>query len=107
MNISKNAIVAGVGLIAVIAVLIWFFVPHSGIIEQEALERIKALPEVQTFVSNLEENGKSASFRVEDRGGAWSVQAYEIVVQNGESHTATFNWYIIDKKTGAVTKEFE
>ena len=65
------------------------------------------MPEVQEFIAELAANKKIASFNVENRGDFWSVQAYEIVVQNCESHTATFNWYIIDKKTGAVTKEFE
>lgn len=109
MKIPKTAfIITGIGVIAVAAVLSWSFIYKSGdIMEQEALEKIKALPEVQAFISELEEAGKTASFRVEDRGGAWSVQVYEIVVRGGESHTATFNWYDVDKNTGVISGEFE
>jgi len=107
MKISKNAIVASIGSIAVVAAVVWLFIGDGYIMEQEALQKVKALPEVQEFIAELEANEKNTSFNIEDRGDSWGVQVYEIVVQNGESHTATFNWYIIDKKTGAVTKEFE
>lgn len=109
MKIPKIVfIITGIGVIAVAIVFSWSFIYESGdIMEQEALEKIKALPEVAAFISELEEAGKTASFRVEDRGGAWSVQVYEIVVRGESSHTATFNWYNVDKNTGVITKEFE
>lgn len=40
----------------------------------------------------------------------YSIHVYEIVIDNkatGEGHTATFNWYDVDKITGAVTKMFD
>lgn len=109
MKMPKTAIIiVCISLIAVAAVVGWSFIYTSdSITEQKALEKVKVLPEVQAFISELEEVGKTASFRVEDRGGAWSVQVYEIVVRGGESHTATFNWYDVDKNTGVISGEFE
>ncbi|MEK4207148.1 hypothetical protein [Paenibacillus sp. FSL R10-2788] len=40
----------------------------------------------------------------------YTIHVYEIVIDNqttGEGHTATFNWYDVDKTTGAVTKMFD
>ena len=107
MKVPKNKTYLIIGLIAVITVIVWFSVRDSNIIEQEALQKVQALSEVKEFIAELEANGKAASFNIEDRGDSWSVQVYEIVVQNGDSHTATFNWYVVDKTNGAVTKEFE
>ncbi|MBI2035928.1 MAG: hypothetical protein HYT12_04615 [Candidatus Liptonbacteria bacterium] len=107
MKIPKNVLVLISGLIVIMTIIVWFSVRDNSIMKQEALQKIQALPEVQQFIAELEKNGKAASFNVEDSDNAWSVQVYEIVVQNGESHTATFNWYKIDKKSGDVTKEFE
>lgn len=107
MRILKIAIIATVGLIVLAGALIWLFAHKSDIItEKEALEKVKALPEVQEFIALLSEDGKTASFLVEDRGDNWSAQVLEIVVRNGESHTATFNWYLVDKATGDISKEF-
>lgn len=107
-------------LVLVVAVLIFGFgvfinngtetpsvIEAQDITKGGALEKIRALPEVNAFVSDLAENGKEAVFGVEDRGDDWSVQVYEIVVRGGESHTATFNWYRVDKSTGAIAQEFE
>ena len=107
MKVPKSKTHLIIGLIAVITVIVWFSVRDSNIIEQEALQKVQALSEVKEFIAELEANGKAASFNIEDRGDSWSVQVYEIVVQNGDSHTATFNWYVVDKANGAVTKEFE
>ena len=107
MKIPKSKTYLIIGLIAVITVIVWFSVRDSNIIEQGALQKVQALSEVKEFIAELEANGKAASFNIEDRGDSWSVQVYEIVVQNGDSHTATFNWYVVDKANGAVTKEFE
>jgi hypothetical protein len=36
---------------------------------------------------------------------AYTVHAYEIVDEGrGQSHTATFGWYEVSKKTGIVTR---
>ncbi|MDP3769817.1 MAG: hypothetical protein U1A23_01540 [Candidatus Sungbacteria bacterium] len=92
--------------IVLLPVMLGLLIFGSNKMEQEALRKIKALPEVAAFVSELEQNGKKASFRVEDQGNEWGIQVYEIVARDGESHTATFNWYRVNKKSGAVDKEF-
>jgi len=103
MKVPKNKTYLIIGLIAVITVIVWFSVRDSNIIEQEALQKVQALSEVKEFIAELEANGKAASFNIEDRGDSWSVQVYEIVVQNGDSHTATFNWYKVDKTNGILS----
>jgi len=103
MKVPKSKTYLIIGLIAVITVIVWFSVRDSNIIEQEALQKVQALSEVKEFIAELEANGKAASFNIEDRGDSWSVQVYEIVVQNGDSHTATFNWYKVDKTNGILS----
>lgn len=74
--------------------------------ETAAIEKISNRSEVVRYVSELERNGRNVIFDVEDWGEAWGVHVYEIVQQEGESHTATFNWYRVNKKTGEVSLEF-
>lgn len=106
MKKTKTLII--IGLVAVAAAIVWMSVyKNSEVTGRGALEEIKTLPEVQEFVAELEKNGKTASFNVEDQDGYWSVQVYEIVARGGESHTATFNWYRVDKSTGIISKELE
>lgn len=71
-----------------------------------ALEQIKNRPEVKQYISVMAKAGTKAEFNIEDGGSEWRIQVFEIVKQGGENHTATFNWYRVDKKTGAVEKEF-
>ena len=103
MKVPKSKTHLIIGLIAVITVIVWFSVRDSNIIEQEALQKVQALSEVKEFIAELEANGKAASFNIEDRGDSWSVQVYDIVVQNGDPHTATFNWYKVDKTNGILS----
>lgn len=40
----------------------------------------------------------------------YTIHVYEIVIDNkatGEGHTATFNWYDVDKYTGKITPMFD
>jgi len=92
--------------IVLLPVMLGLLIFGSNKMEQETLQKIKTLPEVAAFVTELEQHGKKASFRVDDQENEWSVQVYEIVARDGESHTATFNWYRVNKKSGAVDKEF-
>ncbi|OGZ97589.1 MAG: hypothetical protein A3I44_02825 [Candidatus Sungbacteria bacterium RIFCSPLOWO2_02_FULL_51_17] len=73
----------------------------------DALEKVRTMPEVEEYIAMLKEAGAHGAFNVEDRGDEWAVQVYEIVQQGEDSHTATFNWYRIHKSTGAALKEFE
>lgn len=76
------------------------------ITKEGAIEKIKNLPEVKDYSSELEKAGSKVQFNAEDSEEVWSVQVFEIVSQGENSHTATFNWYRVNKKTGEVSKEF-
>ncbi len=96
----------------IIILLVRFFIlekstPVVGLTSIEAIERIKNLPEVRQFIDNLAKVGSVAKFNAEDGGEDWNIQVFEIVNQGGDGHTATFNWYRVDKKTGAITSEFD
>jgi|SRR3989338_1623885 len=72
-----------------------------------ARANVVSLPEVQEYQNMLAQAGKQATIEVEDQNDAWAVHAFEVVQEDdGASHTATFNWYRVDKKTGAVEAEF-
>ena len=73
----------------------------------DALEKVRTMPEVQEYFTMLKEAGARGKLAIEDHGDEWAVQVYEIVQQGEDSHTATFNWYRIHKSTGAALKEFE
>lgn len=73
---------------------------------REALALIEKQPEVLSFEKELAKAGKKAVLGVRGDGDDWLVQVYEIVEQNGETHTATFNWYRVNKETKRVTREF-
>lgn len=72
---------------------------NTSVTEEAAISKIKALPQVIDYLKRVP-NG-----RVEVNGedeSTYMVQVYEI--KNG--HTATFNWYDVDKNTAEVKKEF-
>lgn len=73
--------------------------PTSQITEDEAITKVKSLPEVVDYLKRVP-NGLVSVNGEEDN--AYMVQVYEF--KNG--HTATFNWYNVDKTTGKVEKEF-
>lgn len=76
------------------------------ITKKSAEEKIKNLPEVKEYSSELEKAGSKIQFNVEDWEEDFGVQVFEIVNQGESSHTSTFNWYRVSKKTGEVSKEF-
>lgn len=71
--------------------------------KEQALATVKNLPEVQEFVRLL--LPKRAEFEVEDWDTDWAVHVFELIIGENSVHTATFGWYLVDKQTGAVTKE--
>lgn len=79
----------------------------SGITKDQALAAIESRNEVKEYQKMLTEAGKNAEIEVENGDGEWSVHVFEIVKndRDGSSHTATFGWYRVDKKTGTVEKE--
>lgn len=44
----------------------------------------------------------------ESEDGKYRVQVYEVVtIEDGDSHTATYGWYLVDPETGEVTNLFD
>lgn len=72
----------------------------AAISEDEAIAKVKALPEVIDYLKRVP-NGQVLVNGEEDN--SYMVQVYEFT--NG--HTATFNWYTVNITTGGVTKEFD
>lgn len=67
--------------------------------KEQAIAKVKALPEVIDYLRRVPNglilvNGEDSN--------AYFTQVYEL--KNG--HTATFNWYKVNKATGEITKEF-
>lgn len=82
-----------------------FLIPN-GTNQKQALALVKNLPEVQEYMALLKENGKEAVFEVEDLDDEdWNVHVFEVVQEEEASHTATFGWYQVSKKTGEVKKD--
>ena len=68
----------------------------------QAIEIIRALPEVVAYEKALTKAGTAAHVDAQSEGAQWIVQVYEVK----DGHTATFNWYTVDKATGGITTEF-
>lgn len=66
---------------------------------KQAIENVKNLPEVQQFLKDVPNGRVEVDNELE---GEINVHVYEIK----DGHTATFNWYKVDKITGAVKEEF-
>lgn len=81
------------------------FNPVAG--RREAIALVKKQKEVKEYEGRLKKVGSKATFAVTDDGESWLVQVYEVVEQGEEAHTATFNWYRVNKETKKITKEFE
>lgn len=73
--------------------------PTAQVTKGEAIAKVKLLSEVADYLKRVP-NGLVAVNGEEDNW--YLVQVYEIV--NG--HTATFNWYNVNKTTGTVEKQF-
>lgn len=92
-------------MIVAVALITFFIVFKNSrssqkvISEKEAVATVKTLPEVTDYLKRVP-NGLVAVNGEEDN--VYLVQVYEF--KNG--HTATFNWYKVDKTTGAVEKQF-
>lgn len=108
-------------IIAVAAVLFFLFYSYTttkaraqynpspqvekSISQEEALQKIKMRTEVQKYEIELTKLGSKAQIDVEDLEEDWNVHVYEIVVAGDSSHTATFGWYRVNKKTGNIIKD--
>ncbi len=84
----------------------------AGISKTQAVKLITDMPEVKKFIANVKVAGKTrgVTSHIEyDRleGGEHIIHVFELVPDDAEtSHTATFNWYHVNAKTGKISKEF-
>ena len=69
---------------------------------EEAVEKVKSRKEVIAYLKRVP-NAIIQAQLTTDEEDSYRIQVYEI--KNG--HTATFNWYNVDKKTGEITAEFD
>ncbi|KGP92366.1 hypothetical protein N780_01095 [Pontibacillus chungwhensis BH030062] len=61
---------------------------------------------IQAVRNHLEINSTNDRVKVQvdhEESDKYLVHVYELVEQDGTSHTATIGWYYVDKKTGKVT----
>ena len=94
------------GIIALIVITLvgsaLFFITKrdtAHLTERKAVAKVKALPGVEEYLKRVSHG------RVEVNGeeeNEFHVQVYEIK----DDHTATFNWYSVDKITGEVKELF-
>ncbi len=73
--------------------------------KDQARLKVENRVEVQKYKFDLVKLGSEAQVEIEDLGDEWNVHVFEIVKQGDSSHTATFGWYRVDKKTGKVEKD--
>lgn len=71
----------------------------STVSKEQAVAKVSALPEVIDYLKRVPNGLVSVNGEEND---IYMIQVYEI--KNG--HTATFNWYNVNKATGAVEKQF-
>ena len=68
----------------------------------EAGAKVRELAEVKDYLKRVP-NAKIDVESADEEKNTYLIHVYEI--KNG--HTATFNWYNVDKKTGEITAEFD
>ena len=69
---------------------------------EEAVEKVKSRKEIIDYLKRV----PSAIIQAQsttDEEDSYRIQVYEVK----DGHTATFNWYSVDKKTGEITAEFD
>lgn len=102
MKIKKITAILLVGVFVFLGYI--FFQQKTNQVE----DKVRALPEVQEFISRVDRHYIYA----EDRGDDfWHIQVAE-VISDGEidgkemTHTNTFNWYKVDNKGNIVCSMF-
>ncbi|MBX9687250.1 MAG: hypothetical protein K2X27_11145 [Candidatus Obscuribacterales bacterium] len=80
--------------------------------EKKALSLVEARPEVkkwrQEVAKACAKRGATAQVEIDrEEGSEYVVHVFEIVPDDKESsHTATLNWYYVDKNSGKIRTEF-
>jgi hypothetical protein len=103
-------------LIIVLALTLLFYprgdkpITCKNITDDRAIQIVKELPEVKEYLKlNFPEENIPVVVIDKSRStnSLWIVHVFEIVEDNPtEGHTATFNWYALDKCTGNVKCSF-
>ena len=77
----------------------------QGYSSEEARRLVERVKEVATFIKELERKNKRACIDVSaEADNGYSMHIYEVVDDgDGMSHTATFGWYRVDRKTGKIS----
>src|SRR3990167_6705889 len=68
----------------------------------EAVAKIRELAEVKSYLEQVP-NARVEIDSFDQETNTYLAHVYEIK----DGHTATFNWYTVDKKTGKITPEFD
>jgi len=84
--------------LATVVLMIWLFIQGMYGGEQRAISEVKRLPEVQSFLRDVP--GGKVDVGSDDE--FYMVHVYEV----RDGHTATFNWYRVDKDDYLVEQEF-
>ena len=90
-------------IIPIIALLIFVAVSigkdSGSLSKKDAIAKVRILPEVSDYLKRVP-SGQISVNGEEDNG--YMVQVFEVK----DGHTATFNWYTVDKTTGEIKNEF-
>jgi hypothetical protein len=72
---------------------------------EKAIAKVRALPEVANFLNEDKENSTVEFDHAE--GDTLVIHVYRVVLEeNGAGHTATFNWYQVNRKDGNIVPIF-
>lgn len=71
---------------------------------EEAIQKVKNLDEIADYLSRVPKAKVECDSQEED--GTWLVHTYEIVMDKGVSHIATFDWYYV-YPNGTVESMFD
>lgn len=75
-------------------------IDSSKITKEEAIEKVKALPEVKDYLKRVPSGIIEVDNELE---GEYNIHIYELK----DGHSATFNWYTVDIKTGKPVAQFD
>lgn len=75
----------------------------------DAIQRVAALPAVAAWSQKIQSAGTTSQAILDvdsETETSYVVHAYEFIDDGGgRSHTVTFGWYEVDRKTGAIRKK--
>lgn len=73
---------------------------NGTITKEDAIVKVKTIPEVADYIIRVPQ--AKVEVGGDDDDDFYLIQVFEVV----KDHTATFNWYTVNKMTGEVKKEF-